>query len=136
MPNHVSNELTVDGDTKELNRFLKYMGDGFDFEKIIPMPDNIYRDNVSDEDKKRLVKEGRPNWYDWCWENWDTKWNAYSVEREFKNYKHAGGKYIKYTFKTAWSPPIPVIEKLREDWPELDIYGGYVGECYEFCDQF
>ena len=76
MPNHVSNKLTVDGATKEVNRFLKHMGKGFDFEKVIPMPDNIYRPREwygSQENMKRLAKEGRPNWYDWSIENWDTK---------------------------------------------------------------
>ena len=136
MPNHVSNKLTVDGATKEVNRFLKHMGDGFDFEKVIPMPDNLYRDHVSSEDKERLAKEGIPNWYDWCCENWDTKWNAYDVKRDVGTYKHVGGKYVTYDFLTAWSPPIPVVEKLRKDWPQLDIHGGYVGEGYEFCDQF
>jgi|TARA_R110002020_G_scaffold3731_1_gene16504 hypothetical protein len=136
MPNHVSNKLTVDGATKDVDRFLKHMGDGFDFEKVIPMPDNIYRDNVSSEDKERLAKEGIPNWYDWCVENWDTKWNAYDVKRDVGTYGEVRGKYVTYDFLTAWSPPIPVIEKLRKDWPDLDIYGGYIGEGYEFCDQF
>ena len=123
MPNHVSNKLTVDGATKEVNRFLKHMGKGFDFEKVIPMPD-------------ALSQTKNPNWYDWCCENWDTKWNAYDVKRDVGTHKHVGGKYVTYDFLTAWSPPEKIVEKLRKDWPQLDIHGGYVGEGYEFCDQF
>jgi len=136
MPNHVSNELTVDGATKEVNRFLKHMGKGFDFEKIIPMPVDIFRPPMSDEDKERLAKEGVPNWYDWCCENWDTKWNAYDVKRDIGTYGEASGKYVTYKFNTAWSPPEKIVEKLREDWPELEIYGGYIGENHEYCDSF
>ena len=51
--------------------------------------------------------------YNWCCENWGTKWNFCDVElKETKSSLH-------YHFQTAWSPPIPVIVKMSELYPHL-----------------
>ena len=46
------------------------------------------------------------DWYDWCVENWGTKWDAVEVHFSYGN----TGIY----FETAWSPPIPIFKKLAE----------------------
>lgn len=65
----------------------------------------IYVDNYK--------KYGAATWYNWCIDNWGTKWNALGT-----------GKWIDedtITFKTAWSAPLPVIEKLSEMYPDRDV---------------
>ena len=54
---------------------------------------------------------GVPTWYEWCVQNWGTKWNAYDCS--------PGDGSIE--FHTAWSAPHPVIQKLSELYPELGI---------------
>jgi hypothetical protein len=54
---------------------------------------------------------GAKNWYEWCHKNWGTKWNASDVVVE----RTSDGATID--FKTAWSPPLPVIRKLSEMFP-------------------
>ena len=43
---------------------------------------------------------------------------------------------ISITFNTAWSPPVPVIDKLKQMFPDLHISGNYVGEANEFAGVF
>jgi hypothetical protein len=66
MPNHVSNTLKLIGhidDIDELLNLIRNYGEGtlFDFEKVIPMPDNIYRGDFGREEEKLY---GKNNWYD------------------------------------------------------------------------
>lgn len=58
------------------------------------------------------VRYGATSWYDWCCDNWGTKWNACSNEQE------DGDTII---FETAWSNPEPVMLKLSEMYPEATI---------------
>ena len=61
------------------------------------------------ENKK---KYGHKDWYSWSCANWGTKWNAYSQEDHGLNV---------ITFDTAWAAPFPVIEKLSEMFPKVEI---------------
>ena len=79
MPNHVQNRITFEGEPKQVAALLaaiqneKYGIGSIDFQKIIPMPSNIYRGNLG---QKELERYGENNWYDWSVKNWGTKWNA------------------------------------------------------------
>ena len=45
-----------------------------DFNKIVPMPDTVFKGNLGAEERNIY---GTNNWLDWSLENWNTKWNAY-----------------------------------------------------------
>lgn len=62
--------------------------------------------------KRNLELYDADNWYDWCIENWGTKWGAYEYEvfPSRENY---------FTFQTAWSTPDPIFEKIGELYPNL-----------------
>lgn len=65
-------------------------------------------------------KYGAATWYNWCIDNWGTKWNALG-----------SGACIDddtVVFRTAWSAPTPVIEKLSEMYPDKDIVLKYADE--------
>lgn len=56
-----------------------------------------------------ILEYGHDTWYEWCIDNWGTKWNACEttiLENGFE-------------FNTAWSTPIPIIEALSSKFPEL-----------------
>lgn len=57
---------------------------------------------------------GAPTWYEWSINNWGTKWNAYGYEED-TDYSEMENLW----FRTAWSAPHPVIEKLAEMYPEI-----------------
>ena len=60
---------------------------------------------------------GAPTWYDWCVTNWGTKWNAYGYDENGADY-HDGNSLC---FQTAWSAPHPILEKLTEMFPEIEL---------------
>lgn len=54
---------------------------------------------------------GSTSWYHWCINNWGTKWNAYECDV----------KEDVVEFETAWSCPEPIIKKLAEMYPDIEI---------------
>lgn len=63
---------------------------------------------------------GAFTWYDWSIQNWGTKWNAYDAV--------FGDSGESVTFNTAWSAPMPVLQKLSEMYPDDDISVMYADE--------
>ena len=64
------------------------------------------------------------NWYDWNVRNWGTKWDvANSDEDSYPETELMTDEEIKlqYSFNTAWSPPIPVINLLSKQYPSLNF---------------
>ena len=137
MPNWVKNELIVTGKTEDVARFVEYVGQVMDFERFIPPPANMFRENLGDKERRECAEKGIPNWRDWQSEHWGTKWNACDCEEVIlTHFEHTSYAEAIYRFDTAWSTPEPVIRKIIEDWPELEIDGGYIDEGYEGCGSF
>jgi hypothetical protein len=92
---------------------------------------NRYKDN--------LEKFGHPTWYEWACANWGTKWDVYDVELT-GDCSESGS--LNYSFQTAWSPPIPVIQAMSKRFPSLrfalDYFeggAGFMGSCVYENDQ-
>lgn len=119
MPNHITTRIKITGDPEAVKRVLnKIKNDEFgmgtiDFEKIIPMPKNIFKGNLGVRERELY---GNNNWYDWSVANWGTKWNAYGFD---PNTDYSKEKELK--FLTAWSAPHPVIAKLLEMFPSVKL---------------
>ena len=130
MPNYCFNEITIKGPKSSIMRLIKLMrGNGtsedgdlhkFDFNKAVPYP------RMLEEYEKKLdkgkVKESKcmpmQSGYDWRIENWGTKWNSMESYRDLKHYKN-GSSMAYYSFDTAWSPCVPVVQALAQRFPEL-----------------
>src|SRR5271155_1321112 len=65
----------------------------------------------ADRYKANFDKYGYTYWYDWRLDQWGTKWNVDDpvVSDE--------GNALTITFDTAWSPPLPIFEKLAAMFP-------------------
>lgn len=72
--------------------------------------------------KANLETFGFKDWYDWRIANWGTKWN---VERDV-DIDNLSDDNITLSFGTAWSPPIPVIAALCEQYPEVSATLRYI----------
>lgn len=68
------------------------------------------------------AKYGHANWYDWCCENWGTKWGDYDTdyieELETPNLR-------AYRFTTAWSPMTNALNKFAQIFPNLVFVNAY-----------
>lgn len=95
-------------------------GNPFDFNKVIPMPDYIYRGDIGLHEQELY---GKNNWYDWSIENWGTKWNSCDTELE--------GNVL--SFWTAWGPCSPVIRVLAKMFPEAQFEYQYEENGMGFC---
>jgi Api92-like protein with ferredoxin domain len=120
MPNWCENELRVTGDPEDLEKFKKFVrskNGPLDFEQIIPYPTEYERlDRQPEIDNAGQMHTGwSRGGYDWSCKNRGTK----TICPEVKITEEAGA--IIYEFDTAWSPPLPVIRRLIEWFPELDI---------------
>lgn len=71
---------------------------------------------------QNLTLYGASTWYEWCNENWGTKWDAYGFDN-FGLFQDGSLRFL-----TAWSPPHPVIERLAEIYPDLSILHEWVDE--------
>jgi hypothetical protein len=74
-----------------------------------------------DHSKSPLDFSGN-NWYDWNVTNWGTKWDV--AVRDNDKYPDTElmeetENSLAYRFNTAWSPPMPAIAKLSEQYPTL-----------------
>ena len=138
MPNWVYNHLTIEGSEEDINKVKaqvgavvkrKYKGADevdeeideepiFSFMNILPPPEDKLDEYHAVHGYTGGEKTGDTeyNWYNFNVREWGTKWDARDVDllEEHKTSLH-------YKFDTAWSPPTPVIEKLAQQNPNLNI---------------
>lgn len=126
MPNNITNKVRIDASEeriKEILEAIKYDDKGIgtlDFEKIIPMPDNIFRGDLGPDER---AKYGKNNWYDFSISSWGSKWNSYGYDDVNK---YEGGNEI--SFETAWSSVKPIIGKLSEMFPDASFEYSWADE--------
>ena len=148
MPNHCYQQVHVYGP-----RFLvKELYDNLSKEEpqfcqvVVPMPFEQWL-----APKTRCEGFEVEGWYDWRVKNWGTKWDVVDVEMTQSLLLHddedqePSGMNASFSFNcwTAWSPPVPVWDKLYEMGISVDadyqdegmmFEGRYVNgedECWE-----
>jgi len=89
--------------------------------------DHLIKQGMVNLDEARMAldnldKYGHKDWYSWSIANWGTKWNAYAISED----DH------KIRFDTAWSTPLPIIEKLSELFFDVTIKLQYADEDFGF----
>lgn len=139
MPNYCDIDLWIDGPNVQacLDAIAGVEDDGektvFDFNKVIPYPEHwakqdkeagVIRDRIckmSVEERKQWLthnqfpKDGyNSGGYEWCVENWGTKWNACEPTIVSQTPTE-----VQMNFQTAWAPCCPVIKKLAKRFPDL-----------------
>lgn len=80
------------------------------FSSFLPCPDELITDG---------------GWYEWCVQNWGTKWDACQCVTS-----EMDGETLQLQFETAWSPPIAFFEFLKDRG--FVIKAEYVDEAYCF----
>lgn len=110
MPNWAENQITVTGSQKQISKFNSFVDEEFDFEKIIPYPEEYKK--ADDESNGRYAGYNSGG-YEWCFKNWGTKWGAGECLYFYESCKS------RIVFQTAWSPSLPVTMALSKKFPHL-----------------
>jgi hypothetical protein len=151
MPNYCENELLIQGNKEQIdllkNQLITLDDKGYEgitFEKIFPTPEALVNvtcppraeGGETEEEfelRNKTNKElyGATDWYNWRIQNWGTKWDACGT---FCTTYSDNELFI--CFDTAWSPPIGVLQKMGELYPELEITCHYMEEGVGFCGMF
>jgi hypothetical protein len=125
MPNHVYSTLSIGNEiTEERQEILNAIEkSGGICRYYKPMPSELEGttspQRVGDTENCTITesksaelkhKYRHDNWYDWCYENWGTKWGCYDFEIEDGT----------ITYTTAWSPVNELIlKKMSQDFPDI-----------------
>ena len=133
MPNWCHNRLRVSGNAQLLDEFADAVRElhppegedaaSIDFERLVPMPDE-YREIDEDGNPVLGGEHGLPGWWTWRSQNWGTKWNAMYPEP----LERPPLEGLRYSFLTAWSPPLPWVTAAAEQYPDLTFDIEYAEE--------
>lgn len=120
MPNWCNNSVEIyHEDPAVIERVRTAFNDGGLLSELLPCPQEL-TETVSGsmgEDKRaeheaqqaaNVEKYGYANWYDWCVNEWGTKWDVGADGNPAQDIP--GG--LMLGFDSAWSPPIAAYEKL------------------------
>ena len=66
-----------------------------------------------------ILQYGADSWYDWCCENWGTKWNANNTYVVDDN---------EVEFDTAWSCPVNIFKELSRQFSGVEIVVEFADE--------
>ena len=130
MPNWCENNLTIEGNEKDLKELIKkYTSIAhprnsmfpeercIDFNLISPTPKELLECEAPNPNKEQTAyfkkKYKTEDWYNWNNKNWGTKWTTIGV-----NFEKSQNE-IDIAFQTAWCPPNPIIKKLSKLFPKL-----------------
>lgn len=117
MPNHTDNRVILShADSQKIDDIYNVMNtdDANLLQHIIPM-------------NEALLDGG--DWYDWRLDNWGTKWDIYET-----HCTRIDANTLQLNFLTAWSPPIPVYDKLTD--MGFDVHARYLDEGWMYVGEF
>jgi hypothetical protein len=140
MPNWCNNVVELaHEDPAMLERAKAALNRGEFLSEFIPVPEDlsIVAGRVgADEDQKQkdlvaqeevnLAKHGYRNWYDYCVNEWGTKWD---VGGDGMTCEIENGR-ISTSFDSAWAPPIAAYEKLTDLGFSVRAYYFEGGMCF------
>lgn len=147
MPNWCYNRMNVTGDRDSLVKLteaITYKHDSslaettmgveqvdYDLSVLFPIPDELritamfFSTETDDPEYQELLKKyeankakyGYTTWYDWCIENWSTKWSPRIEEWTINDFPNGSEIYAYY--ETAWSPADGLIREVSRQFPTL-----------------
>jgi hypothetical protein len=148
MPNWVDNNLTIYGTKEQIEKVKGQVSQTttswwenkkesekpiFSFFNIISPPEDKLEEYEGVHGFKDGEKQGESafNWYNFNNREWGTKWDVgVSDNQKYSEttISEISPTKISYHFQTAWSPPLPVIEALSLQNPEVEITLDYEEE--------
>lgn len=107
MPNWCLNKLTISHENRsKVMQFVRAYKEGKVCDHYLPVPRT--------DDGELIIDQTHPDyWYDWCVNNWGTKWDIGSDNGEVHGLNPTiVDNEATMSFDSAWSPPIGLYEEL------------------------
>ena len=113
MPNWCNNNLRLEHtDPAMIQRFVAAFKKGEAMQEFLPCPQEL-RDSPApfrgDDADALIEKYGASDWYNWCVNNWGTKWDIggddFLIDEVDTN-------TVRVSFDSAWAPPVNFYEHL------------------------
>jgi len=124
MPNYCSNYLTLTHeDPAMIVRAKDALERGEFLAEFIPVPEELQivagsvgnpveQAKLEADTKRNIEKYGYGNWYDYCVNEWGTKWDVGGDGQEVDITED--GTMLTTYFDSAWAPPTNAYEKLQD----------------------
>lgn len=77
---------------------------------------------------KAILTTGYSSWYEWCTDNWNTKWNTSEEQVYWSD--------TEVYFHTPWTPPIPVISELTKQLEHPVYYAWAEEQVTEYAEEY
>jgi len=140
MPNWCNNYLVLEHEDPEMiNRAKRAYTEGKLLAEFVPVPDDLHivAGRVGDdEDQKQkdlvaqeevnVAKHGYANWYDYCVNEWGTKWDVGGEDMLTED----GPNALRMNFDSAWAPPIAAMEKFQDLGFKVKLIYWESGMCF------
>ena len=131
MPNWCSNVVEIaHTDPAKLKEVITAFGEGKFCAYAKPIPEGLdivagsvgvkgspEQDALEAKEQENLAKHGYKNWYDFCANEWGTKWDV--TDECGCSELAEGATSTTISFESAWAPPIGVYEALVEEGFEV-----------------
>lgn len=124
MPNWCNNAVVISHtDPEKLEALALAAREGRFCDFICPVPEDLKNTTAGflgdgEEQRALELKEqanvaayGYKNWYDFCVNEWGTKWDFEAYEAEDATVKSG---VLEFGFDSAWAPPLGIYERLVE----------------------
>ena len=145
MPNWCNNylELTHE-DPAMIERAKKAYVDGRLLDEFVPVPADLHivagsvgakgspeQIELEAKEEANRLKHGYATWYDFCVNEWGTKWDVGADEGMITE---DGPNALRMSFDSAWAPPVPAMEKFQDLGFKVKLVYWESGMC--FCGLF
>jgi hypothetical protein len=135
MPNWCNNTVQINHtDKTKMYALVEAINEGKFCNFAIPVPESLaivagkVGSDESDEQKalveaetRNLATHGYKNWYDFCTNEWGTKWDVDAYDKvEYDDAHDKNG--VTFGFDSAWAPPTGVYEALMDQGYSVRAY--------------
>jgi hypothetical protein len=142
MPNWCNNTLELQHeDPAMIERAKKAFADGRLLDEFVPVPKSLHivSGRVGDDtdpkqieleaqEKANLEAHGYSTWYDYCVNEWGTKWDVGG--NDYNEPHQDGPNKITMAFDSAWAPPTAAMDKMMDLGFSVRLYYYEPGMCF------
>jgi hypothetical protein len=142
MPNWCNNTLELQHDDAEMiTRAKAAFKDGKLLNEFCPVPESLHvtagrvgekgspeQTELEAQEKANIEAHGYSNWYDYCVNEWGTKWDIGGDD--YNEPIDEGPNKVIMSFDSAWAPPTAAMDKMMDLGFSVRLYYYEPGMCF------